>query len=81
MRKPLLFVHGFSKGVKDFSENITTFVNFFLLSFVYLFGVGITAIIAKLIKKDFLDKKLHSKSSYWYKMDINKKTDGYFKQF
>lgn len=52
------FFKGFKKGMKDFGNNISLIINSILLTIVYLIGVGITSIIAKLSEKSFLDSKL-----------------------
>jgi hypothetical protein len=52
-----------------------------LFTFVYVFGVGITAIVAKIAGKRFLDYSLNKKS-YWTKVDSRKKTmEDYYRQF
>ena len=48
----------FKKGMGDFSENISIIVNSILLSLIYFVGVGLTAILAKVVKKSFLDTKI-----------------------
>ena len=40
------FIRGFKEGQKSFGETIGIIINSILLSFVYLFGVGITFIFA-----------------------------------
>ncbi len=49
---------GFLEGLKMFSENISYLVNVILLSIVYIFAVGITAMIAKFFGKHFLELKV-----------------------
>ena len=69
--------------MKNFGENIATLINFLLLSIVYIFGVGITKIFAKLLRKNFLELKLNVKNkSYWSKLDLKKKEiEDYYRQF
>lgn len=63
------FLGGFKEGMKDFGYNISIIVNSVLLSAVYIIGVGITSIIAKLSGKHFLDMKL-GKKTYWEDSDL-----------
>ena len=57
MRKLKQFFNGFKKGMKCFSDNISTVINFLLLSIVYFIGIGLTSITAKIFGKHFLDTK------------------------
>ena len=77
------FFKGFRKGMKDFSENVSTIVNSVFLSIVYLIGVGITSIIAKVMKKRFLDTKIsNDEKTYWTELNLKKKSfKKYYKQF
>ena len=73
---------GFLQGIKDFSHNLTIIVNTVLLLPAYILGVGITAIIAKISGKHFLDRKLTSEKSYWSDLHLKKKPlETYFRQF
>lgn len=71
------------EGMLFFGEIINTLVNSILLSFVYLVGVGLTKIVSKIIKKDFLDTKIEKeKDTYW--IDLNsttKEINSYYRQF
>jgi len=81
MKKSKQFFNGFKKGVKGFSDNISTIVNFALLSIVYLIGVGLTSITAKIFNKHFLDMK-KKKGSYWHNLNLkNKEIEEYYRQF
>ncbi len=77
------FFKGFKKGMSDFGQNITIIVNSILLTIVYIIGIGITSIIAKIFKKHFLDTKISKeKKSYWSELDLKKKPlDNYYRQF
>ncbi len=77
------FVKGFKKGFTQFGHNLSNLVNSILLSFVYLFGVGITSIIAKITKKHFLETEIKkSQKSYWSNLDLKKKNmEEYYRQF
>jgi len=81
MRKLKQFFNGFQKGIKGFSDNIITIINFLLLSIVYLVGVGLTSISAKIFGKHFLDMK-KKKDSYWHNLKLkNKDIEEYYKPF
>lgn len=77
------FFEGFKKGFKAFGYNINLIVNTILLSIVYFIGVGITSIIAKLIKKKFLQTNLSKESeTYWSQISSeNKGIEEYYRQF
>jgi len=75
------FFNGFKNGIKNFGENISIIVNTILLTMVYIIGVGITSLIAKMFKKHFLDKNSKDKS-YWKVLDLKKKKiEEYYRQF
>jgi len=75
-------LRGFRRGMKNFSYNIALIVNTISLSFVYIIGVGITSIIAKLVRKHFLELKLSKKDSYWSKLNLKKRPiNHYYRQF
>lgn len=76
------FYRGFKKGMRDFGQNIALIINTILLSFVYLIGVGLTSIVAKIFRKHFLDMKLHKDGTYWSKLNLKKKSiNEYYRQF
>ena len=76
------FFTGFITGVQRFGNNITIIINTLLLSFVYFIGIGITSIIAKIVKKKFLDLTKEKKSSYWSDLNLDKRDiDKYYRQF
>jgi hypothetical protein len=76
------FWQGFGKGMKDFGELIGTLVNTVLLMVVYIVGVGITAILAKIVSKNFLEKKKKGSETYWNDLDIKTKPiKEYYRQF
>ena len=83
MNKLRDFASGFGKGFKEFGQNIAVIVNTILLSVVYLVGVGITSLIAKLMHKRFLDINMQSKAkTYWSDLNLKKKpTNEYYRQF
>ena len=76
------FTDGFKQGQKEFGESIAVIVNSVLLSMVYILGIGITSIIAKISGKRFLDLKFEDKKTYWEDLNLGKKeTKYYYKQF
>ena len=75
-------IKGIKKGMKYFGVVVSSIVNFILLLFVYLFGVGLTALIAKISGKNFLEIKILNRSSYWSNLDLTKKPiKEYYNQF
>lgn len=50
-----------------FSKKIQKIVNLILLNAIYFFGIGPTALIAKIVNKQFLESQNKSKSS-WKKL-------------
>ena len=83
MRKSKDFFKGFKEGMKVFGYNISVIINSILLSFVYLIGVGITSVFARLVGKSFLDVKISKgKKSYWSDLNLKKKPiEEYYRQF
>ena len=76
------FIIGFRKGIKEFGHNFSIIVNVVLLSIVYVLGVGLTWILAKIFKKNFLETKLSEKSTYWDDLNLKKKPkEEYYRQF
>lgn len=77
------FFIGIKNGQKEFGEDIAVIINSILLSFVYIFGVGITSIIAKLSKKRFLELKVDKNiETYWQELNLTKKPiEHYYRQF
>ena len=77
------FFGGFNEGMKKFGNNISVIINSVLLSIVYLIGVGIVSIFAKLFGKHFLDTKISENSkSYWSNLNLKKQPlENYYRQF
>lgn len=50
---------------------------------MYIIGVGLTAVVAKIVGKHFLeDKKPSNKKTYWKELDLKKKSvEEYYRQF
>lgn len=82
MRKLKQFFEAFKKGMGNFGHIITLIINTTLLTFVYLIGVGLTFIFAKIFRKHFLEIKLSKKDSYWSDLNLKKKPiEEYYRQF
>tara|TARA_Y100000034_G_C6746847_1_gene331740 strand:- start:416 stop:658 length:243 start_codon:yes stop_codon:yes gene_type:complete len=77
------FINGFKSGFKEFGHNISLIVNSILLSLVYIIGVGITSILAKLLNKKFLETKISKNTeTYWNDLNLKKKDiRDYYRQF
>ena len=76
------FFNGFKKGMGNFGHNIALVINTILLTFVYLIGVGLTSISAKIFRKHFLETKLSKKDTYWTDLNLKKKSmEDYYRQF
>ncbi len=77
------FARGLQKGLKEFGHCLSAIVNSILLALVYIFGVGLTFIFAKLAGKSFLERKINPKAkTYWSELDLKKKPiKEYYRQF
>lgn len=76
------FFKGLIEGFKDFNSIVIMTVNFVLLSIVYIIGIGLTSIFAKIMKKNFLDIKKTNKDSYWEDLNLKKESfEKYYRQF
>jgi cytochrome c biogenesis protein CcdA len=74
-------ISGFRKGMESFGQTISVIINSVLLTAVYLIGVGLTAVAAKLLGKRFLETKL-SDGSYWSELNLGKKKEAdYYREF
>ncbi|MEK6760733.1 MAG: hypothetical protein AABX93_02305 [Nanoarchaeota archaeon] len=73
----------FKKGQKAFGDDISSVVNFVLLTFTYFVGVGLTSIFAKIIGKHFLELNIKKdKETYWSELNLNKEPmENYYRQF
>lgn len=83
MNKLNEFFKGLKKGMSDFGHGISAIINSALLLVVYLIGVGLTSIFAKIIGKHFLQKKLSkNRLTYWSDLNLKKKPiEEYYRQF
>lgn len=71
------------KGNTFLTKTIVIIINLLLLTIAYILGVGIISIIAKLLRKQFLDMKMSKETkTYWKDLYIRKKPiDEYYRQF
>ena len=77
-----LFFSGIKEGFKNFGNLVTNIINSILLFFVYIIGVGLTSIVAKISRKGFLDIKKKKVDSYWNNLNLKKKPiEKYYRQF
>ena len=78
-----LFFDGMIGGFKTFSSGVVNIVNLILLLIVYLLGVGLTSLVAKIFNKHFLDIAHRTRSSriksYW--KDKKQETKDYDNQY
>jgi len=75
-------IKGFRNGIKKFGEDIAVLVNTALLTIVYIIGIGITSIFARIFRKKFLDLKIENKESYWENLNLKTKSiESYYRQF
>lgn len=83
MKEIKRFFIGFRTGLKLPGQKIGLVINSILLLIVYIIGVGLTSITAKLFGKHFLDTKLSkNKTTYWSELNLKKKSiEDYYRQF
>jgi len=83
MTSAKLFLNSVGKGMKQYGEKITAFVNTVLLLLVYIIGVGVTSIVARIFGKHFMERKTSKKkASYWTDLNIKKQErEKYYRQF
>jgi len=74
---------GFKAGITGVGHTIAGLINTALLFVVYVVGVGLTSIIAKIFRKHFLHMKLSKKrESYWTELNLKKRPiEHYYRQF
>lgn len=76
------FFRGFKKGNELFGDTIAALVNTFLLTIVYVLGVGLTSIFAKIVQKKFLNIREEKIQSYWKDINLTtKEINEYYRQF
>lgn len=77
------FFENFKEGQKLFGEDIGMIVNTVLLTIVYIIGVGLTSITAKVFRKKFLELYPDKLSkTYWNNLNLKtQKKETYYRQF
>jgi len=77
------FFKEIKEGFKAYGDLIAIVINSILLTIVYVIGVGLTSIFAKIVGKDFLDMKIdNSKKTYWNELNIGEEDkDSHYRQF
>jgi len=77
------FIEELKEGQKEFGHDISAIINSALLTFVYVFGVGLTSLTAKIFGKKFIDLRIEKKNkTYWEDLNLGKKTkEEYYRQF
>ena len=76
------FFEGFKLGFKNFGLRVAMLVNYVLLTFVYFTAVALTAIVAKLVRKRFLDLQKSDRQTHWVHHNTKRKEiEHYYRQF
>jgi len=83
MKHYIQFLKGFKKGMHSFGSIIAGIINAVLLLSVYMLGVGLTSLVARLLKKKFLDIRIEKdRSTYWSDLNLKKEDmENYYRQF
>ncbi|HLC46913.1 MAG TPA: hypothetical protein VJI75_04195 [Candidatus Nanoarchaeia archaeon] len=74
---------GIKSGMREFGQCLSAIVNSTLLLLVYIVAVGPTSLIARLVRKRFVEIEVSDDvKSYWSDLNLeNKKFDEYYRQF
>lgn len=75
-----LLFKGIYEGLGQFGKVVSSFINLILLFIVFLFGIGLVSIFAKIFGQKFLEmKRPKNISTYWQDsvMSKRKKEDFY----
>lgn len=76
------FFSGFKEGFQEFGHNLNTLINTVLLTVVYIIGVGLTSVAARLFGKRFLVTEPSDDETYWQELNLEtKEMEEYFRQF
>lgn len=83
MSKTHEFLKGFRGGMRNFGQNLVGIVNLIPLLIIYIIGVGVTSILAKLFRKRFLETRPSKKrKTYWSDLGLKtKQIESYYRQF
>ena len=78
-----VFFAKLKEGQKAFGDDIAEIVNTALLSAVYVLGVGLTSLAARIFGKKFLNLQINKNAkTYWEDLNLGKKkTEEYYRQF
>jgi len=70
------------KVMEPISKVMSGIVNFILLLLVYIIGIGLVSIFAKIFRKHFLQLKKQSKNSNWDEHKVEKQPlEKYYRTF
>lgn len=72
------FFSSFHNGLQDFGKKVNFIVVSAALIMVYIFGVGVTALASKIVRKNFLRIKQSGKSSW---INVSKKERNFEEMF
>ena len=77
------FFSDLKQGQKEFGEDIAVIINSILLTMAYIFGIGFSFLISKLVNKNFLDVRIDkNKKTYWEDLNLDRQElNSYYKQF
>jgi uncharacterized protein YqhQ len=82
MSKFEIFFKGLMEGFRSFQHTLTNIVNFILLLIVYIFGIGIVAVISKLFRKHYLGLIKEGDKSNWKENKLTKQPlEKYYRMF
>ncbi|GEM_PF-1331312 len=73
----------FIRGLKKISRGLNFIINTALLLIVYIFGVGLTWLFAKILKKHFLEMQpSKNRQTYWSDAELRgSDVSDYYRQF
>ncbi|MFP4119389.1 MAG: hypothetical protein ACLFTH_05015 [Candidatus Woesearchaeota archaeon] len=70
------------RNLMKFGKRISNLINSLLLTAVYIVGVGITSLVARISGKRFLERGFEKdKNSYWNECSVSKKREHYYRQY
>ena len=73
---------GFKDGTQSFGRMVTLIVNSVLLGIVYFLVVGPISLIARGVKKEFLDIEGKESDTYWEELRLKKRAmNEHYRQF
>lgn len=77
------FFCGFAVGFREFGHSFANAVNCALLFVVYVFGVGVTKVVARLFKRRFLDSNVNEDgASFWGALNFDSRSiQNFYRQF